>query len=133
MVIDTSATIAILLGEPEAEDFARAIVGDNRRLVSAFSLLETSVVIEARKGSDGGREWELLRLRMNIEVVPFTAAQHTLAIEAWRVYGRGKHRAQLNIADCCSYSLAKLAGEPLLYKSDDFALTDVVSALDVLA
>jgi ribonuclease VapC len=131
MVIDTSAIIAILFNDPEAEAFARVIVDDSRRLISASTLLETSIVIEARKGSDGGWEWELLRFRANLEVVPLTETQHSLAIEAWRTYGKGRHKANLNIGDCCSYSLAKLAGEPLLYKGRDFSLTDVASALYV--
>lgn len=125
MVLDTSALMAVLLGEDDAELYVRAIVDDPRRLISAFILLETSIVIEARKGPDGSREWELLQYRINIDVVPFTTTQHVLAIEAWRRFGKGRHPAGLNIGDCCSYSLSKMAGEPLLYKGDDFVQTDI--------
>lgn len=131
MVIDTSAILALLLGEPEAELIARSITSDPKRLISAFSLLETSIVVEARKGADGGREWELLRLHAGLDIIPFTATQHTLALEAWRRYGKGRHKASLNIGDCCSYSLSKMTGEPLLFKGVDFALTDITPVLEL--
>ena len=129
MVVDTSALIAILLGEDEAVEFARAILKDPVRLVSAFTLLETGIVIEARKGPAGAREWELLRFRAELDPVPLTASQHELALDAWRRYGKGRHEAGLNIGDCCSYSLSRMTGEALLYKGSDFALTDVASAV----
>ncbi|MCU0571852.1 MAG: type II toxin-antitoxin system VapC family toxin [Syntrophobacteraceae bacterium] len=125
MIIDSSAIVAILLGEPEAERFALAIAGDPRRLMSAFSAFETGVVIEAKKGESGGREWDLLLQRARIEIVPLTADQIEIARIAWRAYGRGRHPAGLNIGDCCSYALAKHAGEPLLYKGGDFSRTDI--------
>jgi ribonuclease VapC len=126
MVIDTSALIAILLGEPEAEQCARAIAADGKRLISAFTLLETGVVIEARKGEAGGRELDLLLHHAAVEVVPLTAEHGEAARRAWRRFGRGRHPAGLNLGDCCSYALSVHAGEPLLCKGDDFAKTDVV-------
>ncbi len=125
MVIDTSALVAILLGEPEAESFAMAIAGDPKRLVSAFSALETAIVIESKKGDSGGRELDLLFHQAKIEIVPVTAEQFELARSALRKYGKGRHPAGLNIGDCCSYALAKSAGEPLLFKGNDFAQTDI--------
>ena len=125
MVIDTSALIAILLGEPDAEIFARAIAADHKRLISAFTALETSIVIEAKKGESGGRELDLLIHRAQIEIVALNADQLDLARSAWREYGKGRHPAGLNIGDCCSYALAKHAQEPLLFKGDDFARTDI--------
>jgi ribonuclease VapC len=125
MVIDTSALIAILLGEPEAELFALAIAGDSKRLISAFTALETGIVIEAKKGDFGGREFDLLVHHAKIEIVPLTPEQSEIARSTWRKYGRGRHAAGLNIGDCCAYALAKCAGEPLLFKGSDFSQTDI--------
>ena len=125
MVIDTSALVAILLGEPDAEIFASAIAADPKRLISAFTALETSIVIEAKKGEPGGRELDLLIHRAQIEIIALNPEQVELARSAWRDYGKGRHPAGLNIGDCCSYALAKHAQEPLLFKGDDFAKTDI--------
>ncbi len=84
MVIDTSALIAILLGEPEAETFAEAIAEDPKRLVSVFTLLETSIVIETKKGDTGGRELDLLIHRASMEIVAMDPGQIELARLAWR-------------------------------------------------
>ena len=129
MVIDTSALITILVGEPEAEAFARAIGDDPKRLISAFSSLETGIVIEAKKGKAGAREFDLLMHHARIEIVSMNADQFEMARSAWRNYGRGNHPAGLNIGDCCSYALAKYSGEPLLFKGDDFSKTDIPSVL----
>ena len=128
MVIDTSALVAILLGEPEAESFALAIAGDPNRLISTFPALETAIVIEAKKGRHAGRELDLLLHQARIEMVPMTAEQFELARSAWRKYGKGRHPAGLNIVDCCSYALAKAADEPLLFKGNDFLQTDIKRA-----
>jgi ribonuclease VapC len=127
MVIDTSALIAILLNEPEAGQFAGAIAADARRLLSAAAALETGIVIEARKGSAGGRKLDLLLHRARIEVVPLTASHVEIARDAWRRFGRGNHPAGLNFGDCCAYALAQSSGEPLLFKGLDFAGTDIRS------
>jgi ribonuclease VapC len=125
MVIDTSALMAILLGESEAEAFARAVAKDEKRLLSAFSALESAIVIEAKKGEAGGRELDLLVHRSRIEIVAMDSALVELARAAWRTYGKGRHPAGLNIGDCCSYALSKYAGEPLLCKGEDFPITDI--------
>ena len=129
MLIDTSALIAILLNEAETESLAKAIASDPKRLISAFNLLETAIVIEARKGEAGGVELDLLLHRAGIEIVAINAEQAELARSAWRMYGKGNHPAGLNIGDCCAYALAKYSGEPLLFKDGDFSLTDIPSAL----
>ena len=128
MAIDTSALVAILLGEPEAEPFALAIAGDPKRLINIFTTLETAIVIEAKKGESGGRELDLLLHQARIEMAPLTAEQLEIARSAWRRYGRGMHPAGLNIGDCCSYALAKCAGEPVLFKGDGFSQTDIQTA-----
>ena len=125
MVIDTSAIIAILLGEPEARTFADAIAADPKRLVSVFSLLETGIVVEAKKGEAGGRELDLLIHRAGIKIVEMDSGQADLARSAWRSFGKGRHPAGLNIGDCCAYALSKYSGEALLFKGDDFSKTDV--------
>jgi ribonuclease VapC len=125
MVIDTSALLAILLDEGEAELLAEKIASDPRRLLSAVSQLETSIVILARKGPVGGRELDLLLHRSRIETVAFTAEQAEVAREAWLRFGKGHHPASLNLGDCCAYALARVSGNPLLFKGDDFAQTDV--------
>jgi ribonuclease VapC len=124
MIIDTSAIIAILLNEPEAEDLIRHIVATPRCKISAFSLLETGIVIEAKKGPAGGRELDLFIHKAGIEIVSLDEEQSQIALDGWRKFGKGRHPAALNIGDCCSYALAMHSGEPLLFKSDDFVKTD---------
>ena len=129
MVIDTSALIAILFGEPEASSFARAVADESKKLISAFNALETGIVVEARKGEAGGRELDLLIHRAQIEIVAMNADQAEIARAAWRKYGKGNHPAGLNIGDCCAYALTKYSGEPLLFKGNDFSQTDVRAAI----
>jgi len=129
MVIDTSALIAILFGEPEALSFTRAIADESRKMISSFNALESGIVVEARKGEAGGRELDLLMHRARIEIVVMNADQAELARVAWRKYGKGNHPAGLNIGDCCAYALAKYSGEPLLFKGNDFNQTDIRAAI----
>ncbi len=129
MVIDTSALIAILFGEPEALSFTRVLAGETLKLISSFNALEAGIVVEARKGEAGGREFDLLMHRAQIEIVAMNADQAELARAAWRKYGKGNHPAGLNIGDCCAYALAKYSGEPLLFKGDDFSQTDIQPAV----
>ncbi len=125
MVIDTSALVAILLSEPEQPRFAELIANAGVRLISAATVLETSMVIEARRGPAGGRELDLLLHRARVTVVEVTAEQAELAREAWRRFGKGRHPAGLNYGDCFSYALAQVSGEPLLCKGEDFVKTDI--------
>jgi ribonuclease VapC len=130
MVIDTSALIALLLGEPETEKFVVGIAAASRRLVSAPSYVETAIVIGARSGPQGRDALDRLVACLGIEVVPFAWDQAALAVTAYRLYGKGSgHPAQLNFGDCFSYALAKLQGEPLLFKGNDFLHTDLVAAV----
>lgn len=129
MVIDSSALLAVLLGEPGAEMIAHAIAADPRRLASAFSILETAIVIETKKGEHAGRELDLLVHRAQIDVVVMDVGQVELARSAYRKFGKGRHPAGLTIGDCCSYALSRYTGEPLLFRGDDFTRTDVARAL----
>lgn len=129
MVIDTSALIAILTGEVDAERYEAAIAADPLRLISAATLLEASIVIEARLGEDAGRELDLLLHKARVEIVSVDANQIEIARDAFRRFGKGRHRAGLNYGDCFSYAAAVARGEGLLFKGDDFARTDVTAVL----
>jgi ribonuclease VapC len=125
MVIDTSAVAAILFDEPEAPALERSLVEDPVRLISAATVVEAGVVIEARLGDAGSREFDLWLQRAGIDVVAVDGEQADVARRAWRRFGKGRHAAGLNFGDCFSYALAMTRDEPLLFKGDDFAKTDV--------
>ena len=129
MVIDTSAIAAILFDEPESDAFDKLIAADPVCLVSAVSRVEAAFVVEGRKREAGRERLERFFRLTEAEIVVVTPEQVDLAIEAFRRFGKGRHKAGLNIGDCFAYALAKATGEPLLYKGGDFAHTDVVSAL----
>ena len=125
MVVDTSALIAVLNMEPESARLAAAMEADANRLISAATVVEAGVVIESRYGSAGGRELDLFIVKASLSIEPVTAQHAEVAREAWRRYGKGRHSAGLNFGDCFSYALAKVMGEPLLFKGDDFTHTDI--------
>jgi len=125
MVIDTSALVAMLSDEPEAERFETAVESDQVRLMSTASYLETAIVIETRFGEPGGRELDLWLHRAAVDLVGVDSDQADAARIAYRRYGKGRHRAALNYGDCFSYALAKVSGQPLLFKGGDFARTDI--------
>jgi ribonuclease VapC len=129
MVIDSSALIAILLNEPEAEQFKLAIDLDTVRLISTGTVLETAIVAQQRSGEAGTSELNSLLVRLPAQIVPFDLDQLTWARYALETYGRGRHPAKLNFGDCFPYALAKSTGEPLLFKGSDFSLTDLKSAV----
>jgi ribonuclease VapC len=125
MVIDTSAIAAIALNEADAADLEQRIADDSVRLISAATVLEATIVLETRLGDAGGREFDLWLLKTGAEIVAVDAEQLDAARRAWRRYGKGRHNAALNYGDCFSYALAVTRGEPLLFKGEDFAKTDV--------
>lgn len=127
MVIDSSALLAVLLDEADAPAIARAIEAGSPRLLSAASLLETSIVIESRKGEAGGRELDLLLSRAAIEIVAVDPHQIEIARRAWRNFGKGRHPAGLNFGDCFAYALAKARDLPLLFLGNDFSQTDIAA------
>ncbi|HEX3881523.1 MAG TPA: type II toxin-antitoxin system VapC family toxin [Stellaceae bacterium] len=133
MVIDTSVIVAILLREPEAEEFNRRIMETPVRLISAVTRVESSFVIEGRFGEPGRTDLDRLLTDTRMEITAVTAQQVEMAIDAFRRYGKGRHRARLNIGDCFAYALAKATGLPLLFKGTDFGpdfgLTDIPSVL----
>lgn len=132
MVVDTSAIIAILLREPDAEPIEQCIANASTRLMSVVTRVELSFVIEGRFREAGRIDLERLLAQSRIEIAAATAQQVEIAIEAFRRYGKGRHPARLNIGDCFAYALAKAMNLPLLFKGGDFARTDVQSALSVI-
>ena len=125
MVLDTSAVVTLLFNEPDADAIAVEIDRDPVRLMSAASYLEAAIVIEARLGEPGGREFDLLVHKTAIEVVTVTPEQAEVARDAWRRFGLGRHSARLNYGDCFAYALAAVSGEPLVSTGADFAGTDI--------
>lgn len=128
MIIDTSALLAILLDEPDAGRYEDAIVTAWPRRMSAIALLEAAMVVESRGGAKAGHELDVLLEKAAVELVPVTSEHVSAARHAWRRFGKGNHRASLNVGDCFAYALAKTTGEPLLFKGKDFARTDVEPA-----
>jgi ribonuclease VapC len=128
MIIDTSALVAILYREPEAEPFARMIHDADICRISVANYVELSMVIETQLGPEGLRQAEVFLRRAGIAVEPVTVEQGELARQAFLDFGKGRHKAGLNFGDCFSYALAKAMGERLLFKGNDFGLTDVAVA-----
>ena len=129
IVIDSSALVAILRDEPERRSFIDAIVDHGEPRISAATYVEASMVMELRLGDRGGREIDVLMEDVSIAIVPVDQAQAKIAREAFRRFGKGRHRAALNFGDCFVYALAKTLDAPVLFKGDDFALTDLKHAL----
>lgn len=126
LVVDSSVVMACCLGEIGYEKLESVLTGHRQLLMSAPTRLELGVVALNRK----------IQLRVDealqsyqILVEPFTHAHAELAITAFSKYGKGRHPAALNFGDCCAYALAKSLNLPLLYKGNDFAQTDIASAL----
>lgn len=130
MIIDTSAVIAILLDEPDARRFAEAVEGADLRHISAATYLEIGMVIDGRRNPALSRRLDEFLAEAGVVIEPVTPEQARIAREAYRDFGKGSgHPARLNFGDCFSYALAKDKTEPLLYKGDDFAHTDVRRAI----
>ena len=133
MVIDTSAMLAMLLDEPERAEYIATIEQDATRVMSVASFVECSLVLDARFGPDGLRDLDLFIARAQVTLVPVDVDQAYVARQAWRKFGRGRHAAGLNFGDCFAYALSRTMAEPLLFKGEDFALTDVVPAIAAAA
>lgn len=127
VVVDTSAIIACLSGEPERPQFMRILALAERRILSSVNLLEARIVMTGSKGLP--RSWldDFLNNEA-IDIIPFDEPLSDLAFEAYSRYGKGRHPARLNMGDCAAYALAKARGWPLLYKGDDFSETDIERA-----
>ena len=128
MIIDSSALLAIALKEPEARRIVTAIASAESRKVSTINWLEAMMVLESRLGPQAADNLELILSALAVQPLPFDGKQMVEAQTAWRRFGKGRHPAALNLADCCAYAASIVAGEPLLFKGSDFAQTDVKPA-----
>jgi ribonuclease VapC len=130
IVVDTSAILAILRGEPEKDRFMDAILAATPRFMSAVSLQEAGMVIAGRFGD--ARDWgplDALLARLDVEIVAHDAALAQVAREAFLRFGNGRHAARLNFGDCAAYALARANDLPMLFKGEDFVKTDIVVAV----
>jgi ribonuclease VapC len=128
MVVDTSVIIAILFDESDKDFFRAKLESANRRFISAASVLEASMVFMGRTGVADISVLDTAIAELQIEMVDVNAQQVAMAQNGFALYGRGRHRAKLNLGDCFSYALAKVLNEPLLFKGNDFSETDVLKA-----
>ena len=128
MIVDSSAILAVLFDEPDAEHFDRAIATATECSMSLVNVFEASIVLEGRSGEMAGQDLDLFLKNAEVQQVPVTAEHVASARQAWRRFGKGNHPAGLNFGDCFAYALAAVTGEPLLFKGDDFALTDIEAA-----
>ena len=129
MIIDSSAILAVVFAETDGAMMLDAMSRTDRRRMSAATWLETFVVLDRRNRPAGVQRVEQLLELIDPELVPVTAEQARIARTAYQTYGRGRHPARLNYGDCFAYALAKLTGEPLLFKGNDFSQTDITPAL----
>jgi ribonuclease VapC len=128
VILDSSALVAVLIGEPEAGSVFRVIAQASAVSVSAPSLVQVCMVLDGRRSMgapDASSELALLMTRLNIRAVTFDSNHWPVAWAGFLRYGKGRHPAGLNFGDCLTYAVAKLAGEPLLCVGDDFAQTDL--------
>jgi ribonuclease VapC len=130
VIIDSSALIAILFEEAEADACAHAIESFSPRRMSAANFLEVAIVVDGRRDPVASRRMDELVRAAKIVIEPVDFEQARIAREAYRDFGRGSgHPARLNFGDCFAYALARQRGEPLLFKGNDFIHTDIASAL----
>ncbi len=129
MIIDSSAFVAVALEEADADRLLETMAGAARRRVSAATWLESCIIIESKRKSAVIARFESVLARLRTEIVPVTIEQAAAARVAYQRFGRGNHPAKLNYGDCFAYALAKVTGEPLLFKGSDFRQTDITPAL----
>jgi len=125
VVVDTSAVVAILIGEPGSDELIEALAEADQRWMSAATVVELGIVIEARLGPAGRGIVDRFLRDAGIEVVAVDQDAADLAVDGWRRFGRGRHRAALNFGDCFTYGLALARSSAVLCTGDDFAATDV--------
>jgi ribonuclease VapC len=129
VILDTSALLAVLLEEPEASEFTALILASENPVISAVSFVEASILAESKGGDGSVRQLDAFLRTAGIAIEPVTEEQALAARQAYSDYGKGRHSAGLNLGDCFPYALAKVLGEPLLFKGSDFRKTDVTPAL----
>lgn len=125
MIVDSSAVLAILNREPDAGRYETAVATVPNCRMSVINMLEAAIVVEARGGAAAGHELDAFLDRAGITLMPVMPEHVEAARLAWRRFGKGNHRAALNLGDCFAYALATTTGEPLLFKGEDFSHTDI--------
>ena len=130
MILDSSAIVAVLRAEPEAQACAKAIASSRICSISAVNCVEAAVVIDRSGDPIASRRFDDLIRTSRIQIETVTSSQAEIARQAYRDFGKGRHKAKLNFGDCFAYALAKEKGEPLLFKGDDFRHTDVEPAIE---
>jgi len=128
VIVDTSIIIAILRAEPDAAEIREVLARPQVRRMSAVSYVEAGVVVDSNRNPVLSRRFDDLLRDVQMTIEPVTVNQARLAREAYRDFGKGRHRAGLNFGDCFAYALAKEKGETLLFKGDDFRQTDIEPA-----
>jgi ribonuclease VapC len=128
MVVDTSALLAVLFGEPERDELIGLLSDTEDPLISAATLVEASIVMRAKKGQEGVLDLDDLLNAAAVRCVAVDVTQAQVARDAYARYGKGRARAGLNFGDCFSYALAKTTNRPLLFKGSDFSQTDIAAA-----
>jgi ribonuclease VapC len=131
MIVDASAILAIILEEPDGDAMEDALLltPGRHHVMSPVNYLEAAVRLDSLKDSKKGAELDALISDFGIDLVQVTPEQAILARDAYKTFGKGNHRAKLNLGDCFAYALAKARNEPLLFKGDNFRLTDVEAAI----
>ncbi len=129
MIVDSSAILSILYAEADAEIYVDAITNTTQCLMSAANYLETAVVVDTQRGAEAGRQFDVFIARAAIQIEPVTREQADIARQAYLDFGKGKHPAALNFGDCFAYALARSLHLPLLFKGNDFSMTDIESVL----
>jgi ribonuclease VapC len=129
MILDSSSLLAILAEEPDRAVYIQAISRAPRCRISARNFIELSIVIDSQFGGEVAQQCDALFRRVGIVTEPVTVEQAHLARQAFHDFGKGRHAAGLSFGDCFAYALAKVAGEPLLFKGEDFKKTDILPAL----
>ena len=129
MILDSSALLALVFREPGYERILAAVAAADWVGVGAPTLAETGIVLSARIAEEAKPTLALLLEHLDLRIVPFEATHARAAREAFTRFGRGRHPAALNFGDCLTYAVAKVAGLPLLFVGDDFARTDLESAM----
>lgn len=129
MIVDTSALLAILFGESDAETYARAIAEADAPRISAANFVEAAIVVEAQTKNSSSPQLDAFMRRAGIAIEPVTEEQAHLARQAYTDFGKGRHPAALNFGDCFAYALAKSTGDALLFKGEDFNKTDIAPAI----
>jgi ribonuclease VapC len=131
VIMDSSAVVAVLRAEPEAWAIVQAMNRTEACSISAVSYVEAAIVIDSGRDPIASRRFDDFFRETEIVIEPVTLRQARIAREAYRDFGKGRHRAGLNFGDCFAYALAKEKGEPLLFKGDDFRHTDIEAAEDL--